>query len=110
MKPYPKKMIFSISAAALSLEEIPAVVISLLEEKRKKIFFYINAYCLNLAGKDKEYKKILQEATLVYPGGIGPVLASKILGQPLSERIPTPDFIDKIFAKAEQRGWSIYFL
>lgn len=110
MKPYPVKLLFNIPVAAVSLQKIPSVIISLLGKKRKKIFFYLNAHCLNLSVKDKEYKKILQDATLVYPGGIGPVFASRILGRPLSERIPTPDFIDKIFTEAGKKSWSIYLL
>lgn len=111
MKFIPKKIILSVPIASVRLSEIASVVISEIEsEVNKKTFFYVNAHCLNLANKDLRYRRILQQATLVYPGGFGPVLASRILGKGLPERTPTPDFIDKVFKLAEEKKWSFYFL
>ncbi len=110
MGSYSQKTILGIPITALTLADIPRVVVSLIESSGKKTFFYVNAHCLNLANRDQEYKKILQRASLVYSGGIGPILASKILGRPLAERTPTPDFIFDVFVIAQQKKWSVYFL
>lgn len=110
MRSYPVKTILGVPITACTLVEIPQVCLRLLRSKGKKTFFYVNAHCLNLADKDSNYKNILQKATLVYSGGFGPVLASRILGQPLPERTPTPDFIDRIFAVAQDKKWPIYLL
>jgi len=103
-------VIFGIPIAAVSLDQISLIIISLIKSRKKSDFFYVNAHCLNIANKDKEYKRILQKATLVYSGGFGPVLASRILGRPLYERTPTPDFIENIFLIAQKKNWSIYLL
>jgi len=110
MGSFSQKTILGIPLTALTLADIPQVVVSLIQSSGKKTFFYVNAHCLNLANQDKEYKKILQQASLVYSGGIGPILASKILGRPLLERTPTPDFIFDVFLIAQQKNWSVYLL
>lgn len=45
------------------------------------------------AKKDASYKKILDEADLITPDGIGIVLASRILKNPISERVSGYDLI-----------------
>ena len=111
--------ILGVPIARLRLKEISSVVIKLIEEggksrtklvRDKKTIFYVNAHCFNIANKDPLYKKLLQRATLVYPDGTGPILASRILGLDLLERTPALDFIDEIFAKAERKKWSFYLL
>lgn len=107
---FDKKIVFGVPIAALTLRQIPQVCISLIKKGGKNTFFYVNAHCLNLANRDPEYKDILKKADLVYSGGLGPVLAAKILGDSLLERTPTPDFIDKIFKACASVGWSIFML
>lgn len=122
----PTRTVLGVPIAALRLKEISSVILSLIEEGAryktasgkaryrlvpgKKTFFYVDAQHFNIANKDSAYKKILQRATFVHASGIGPVLASRILGQPLPERTPTPDFIEEFFAKAAEKKWSFYLL
>lgn len=106
----PKRNILGIPVAALRLKDISSIFIKLIETSGKKTFFYVNAHCLNVARKDPVYKKILQNATLVYADGMGPILASKMLDRKLPERTSAPDFIEEVFAVAEAKRWILYFL
>lgn len=110
MRSYLSKNILGIPIAAVSLAKIPHTIISHIEKKGKKAFFYVNAHCLDLANRDREYKRILQRATFVYSGGFGPILASQLLGVSLPGRSPTPDFIEHVFAIAQNKGWSFFLL
>lgn len=47
------------------------------------------------AGKNPDLKYAIEHAKLVIPDGIGIVYASRILGQPLSERVTGIDFLGK---------------
>ena len=102
--------IFGIPITRLDLNEIPNAAVEIIKKPGKKAFFYVNAHCLNLANRDVEYKKILQRASLVYSGGIGPVLASRFLCKPLAQRTPTPDFIEKVLDYSQNNNWSIYLV
>lgn len=107
---YPIRNILGVPIWAIPQKSLPNLISGLIESAGKHLFMYVNAHTVNIAQRDFEYKRILNSASVVYSGGIGPVLASKILGQPLPERAPTPDFIDEVFAKAQRKKWSIYLL
>lgn len=109
METYKNKFL-GISITSVALTEMPLLIKKLIESKKKKTFFYINAYCITLTQSDPVYKDILTNATLVYSGGFGPVIASRILGTPIKERTPTPDFINHFFKIAERKMWTIYLL
>lgn len=59
--------------------------------------------------KEPELKAIFSAASLVVPDGIGIVYASKLMGQPLSERVTGIDFFGKILTYLEVNEKSIYF-
>jgi len=62
------------------------------------------------ATKDLELKKLIEQAGLVIPDGIGIVYASRILGEPLSERVTGVDFLNLILGYLEENGKSIYLI
>ncbi len=62
------------------------------------------------ARKDREYKSLIHKADLVTPDGSGLLFASKILGNPIRERVTGIDLIDKLFQIGEKRGYRFYFL
>lgn len=104
------KKILGVEIAPLTLNQVILKISQLISSKGKKQIFYVNAHCLTLATQNSEYANILNKATLVYSGGIGPIIASHILGRPLKERTPTPDFINIIFEKIQRKNQSVYFL
>ncbi len=62
------------------------------------------------ASKDPELKRIIEQADLVIPDGIGLVYASRIMGVPLRERVTGIDFLGAILGYLEETGESIFFL
>ena len=62
------------------------------------------------ASKDEELADLLREAELTIPDGIGLVYASKILGQPLKERVTGIDFANAALEKMAKERKSVYFL
>lgn len=57
------------------------------------------------AQQDKEFMEILQKSDINLPDGIGVVIGSKIIKQPLKERVAGFDFLTRLFA---QSGKSFY--
>ncbi|QIB69137.1 WecB/TagA/CpsF family glycosyltransferase [Aminipila butyrica] len=62
------------------------------------------------ATRDEELKMLIEEAGLIIPDGIGLVYASKIVGEPLRERVTGVDFLNSILAYLEETGKSVYLL
>ncbi|MBN7772890.1 WecB/TagA/CpsF family glycosyltransferase [Clostridium aminobutyricum] len=69
-----------------------------------------NSEIIMNATKDTELKMLIEEAGLIIPDGIGLVYASKIIKEPLSERVTGVDFLNSILAYLEKTGKSIYLL
>jgi len=62
------------------------------------------------ASGDPELKRIIEQADLIIPDGIGLVYASRIMGVPLSQRVTGIDFLEAIIGYLEATGQSIFFL
>jgi len=62
-----------------------------------------NPEIIVLAQKDKEYKKILNEADLSIPDGVGIKIASRFLGEPIRERITGTDLMEKLLTNNKQQ-------
>jgi N-acetylglucosaminyldiphosphoundecaprenol N-acetyl-beta-D-mannosaminyltransferase len=69
-----------------------------------------NSEIIMNATKDDELKMLIEEAGLIIPDGIGLVYASKIIKEPLNERVTGVDFLSSILGYLEQTGKSIYLL
>ena len=63
-----------------------------------------------LAQKDARFKEVLNSADLLLPDGIGVVIASRILGAPLSERITGIDTGEFILKLASARSIPVFLL
>lgn len=62
------------------------------------------------AQSDAKFKAILNSADLVTPDGMGLLLASRIIGNKLKERVGGPELMESILGLAEQSGYSVFFL
>lgn len=69
-----------------------------------------NSEMLAVASENKELAAILNSADLATPDGIGVVIASKIIGKPLPERVAGFDLISNLFKKASKTNFKFYFL
>jgi N-acetylglucosaminyldiphosphoundecaprenol N-acetyl-beta-D-mannosaminyltransferase len=70
----------------------------------------VNPEMIMLAQKDKIFKEILNQASLVLPDGIGVVIASRILGQPIKSRVTGVDTVKGLAYLAMQKRWTIFLL
>ncbi|GAA3404001.1 WecB/TagA/CpsF family glycosyltransferase [Paenibacillus hodogayensis] len=62
------------------------------------------------AGKDPQLMRILQEAGLITPDGIGIVMAAKWKGDPVSGRVTGYDMLLRLLELGDRHRWSFYFL
>ena len=69
-----------------ALEQLAAMV-----EKRSSFGAFINAHCLNVACRDREYAEILNHADAVWPDGSGVRMAGRILRFPVPENVNGTD-------------------
>lgn len=64
-----------------------------------------------MAGRsDARLARVLAAAELVVPDGVGIVWAARWLGQPLPERVPGVDLVERLAARAAARGDRVFLL
>lgn len=80
------------------------------EPSRSALVVTPNSEILALASENKDLARILNSADLATPDGIGVVLASKILGEPLAERVAGFDLISNLFKEFAASDLNFYFL
>lgn len=70
--------------------------------------FTPNSEIILAAYKDPAYRDVLNRASLVTPDGIGVVYASKILGNPLPERVSGFDLANELLKSCASLGKTLY--
>src|SRR2546427_13310227 len=94
-----------------SVDNILEYVIKKLEKRHEK--FYIvtpNPEIIVYAQSHPEYKRVLNEAKIALPDGIGLLFASKLLGKNLGGRFTGVDFIEKFCLECKDKPVSMGFL
>ena len=82
----------------------------LLKEQNTAYCVTPNAEIAYEAMHSEELRAILNGADLVLPDGAGVVLASKILGTPLKEKVAGVDFADRLMDVMVEEGYRLYLL
>lgn len=102
--------ILGVPVARMSFEEVLEWVRIMVEQGKPRHIITANAEIIYKAHKEPEFMDLIQKADLIVADGSGAILASKILGNPIGERVTGVDITNQIFSLAEDRGWGIYFL
>jgi N-acetylglucosaminyldiphosphoundecaprenol N-acetyl-beta-D-mannosaminyltransferase len=69
-----------------------------------------NSEMVVMAQDDLGLKRILNGAKLVVPDGVGLILASRLIEDPLFERVTGIDLMTKLLAVAAEKDYGVYFL
>jgi N-acetylglucosaminyldiphosphoundecaprenol N-acetyl-beta-D-mannosaminyltransferase len=80
-----------------------------IEENESHLICTPNPEIVMKAKDDKEFLEILNAASLVIPDGIGIVIASKIIGTSLKERVAGFDLITNLLELGKDGNISFYF-
>ncbi len=82
-------------------------------EKRKSLsgayICFSNVHTTVTAMDDKEYRRVLNEAALVFPDGLPIAKQERKKGFTEAERIAGPDFMGEVFKRSAKDGISHYF-
>ncbi len=101
--------VLGIGVDRLSVEGLHAEV-TRLARRRGGIVLNVNAHCLNLCHEDEGLRRFFAGADVVFCDGAGVRLAARMLGGRLPERITYADWLPRLAALAEERGFSLFFL
>lgn len=69
-----------------------------------------NAQLVTLAERDDLFAEAMRSADLAVPDGISVVMASRLLGQAIPERVTGGDLMERMCAEAAHYGFRVFFL
>lgn len=96
----------------VNMNEAVSLALLYMDEKKEdtKAIFTPNPEFIMNALKDEEFMQILNKSSLNIADGIGVVIASKILGYPLRERVAGYDLVQNLFSYMRSKEKTVYFL
>lgn len=94
----------------LTVEELHAEISREVRDGGHALVLNVNVHCLNLAHKDPALRDFLNGAEVVFCDGAGVMLAARLLGRHIPERITYADWIWRLVAYAAAEGLTLYFL
>lgn len=92
------------------MSETVELVDKKIREKQGIHLLGVNADKINEIKTDQEMKRIVLDADIINADGASVVLASKLLGKPLPERVAGIDLMQELLVLANKKGYSVYFL
>ncbi len=108
--PFSCSLISDIPVANLTEDEAVVAIDKMISEGGSHYAAVVNAAKIVAATRDDRLKQVLLEADMVTADGMSVVWASRLLGQPLKQRVTGIDLFERLIGHAARRGWSVYFL
>jgi len=94
----------------VSVGELHAGIKHLVQSGKRGTVLNVNANCLNLLYKDTALRGFFDGADLVFCDGAGVMLAARLLGGRIPDRITYADWAWRLAAFAEAEGLSLFLL
>ncbi len=102
--------ILGIEIDNLSLEEAVSRIDRYIENGSPCLVVTANPEIIMKAGTDREFRDCLRGAEMVTADGIGIVIAAKLLGQPIKQRVTGIDLVTALFAGSRDRKYRFYLV
>lgn len=96
---------------AVSLQESIAIIARYLKDASSRQYYVVtpNPEFLMTARNSKDFKDILNKADLAIPDGIGVVLAGRLFGYKVRERVTGVDLVERLASYCSDNGFKIMF-
>ena len=93
-----------------SMDELVNEVHSRILLAQKTFIVTANPEIITYAQSNPDYEKVLKRSNYIIPDGVGIILASKILGQHLHERLTGFDLMSRLLELSNKKKYKVYLL
>jgi len=102
--------ILGVGVDAVTRAEAVAEIAGMVEQERGAMVVTANPEIVWRARHDPIYRTVIDHADLVVADGVGVMMAARMAGRPLPERVPGYDLMLDLLQEAGKRGWRVYLL
>ncbi|MSP11704.1 MAG: glycosyltransferase [Chloroflexi bacterium] len=106
----PKRFILDVPVHDLTYAETVELFRSFIAEGRFHHVVTINPEFVIASRRQPAFRRVLRQADLALPDGAFLLLAGRMLGQPLRQRVTGVDTVAYIAQEAARYGWRLFFL
>ena len=111
MKTFDKIFLLGVGFSNATKQEIlEFIVTGLLNQTEKYYIVTPNPELLVMASKDNNYQKVLNDAKLALPDGIGVMIAGRLMGKPLKEKVHGVDLVKSLCKEVSKQPITVGFL
>jgi N-acetylglucosaminyldiphosphoundecaprenol N-acetyl-beta-D-mannosaminyltransferase len=93
-----------------SMGEAVEKVATLIDEDRSQQVCFVNADCFNIAARNEPYRNAVTKARLVFPDGVGVILASRIAGKSIRQNLNGTDMFPRLCARLAPEHRRVFLL
>ena len=102
--------ILNIPVHAVTMAETLALIDGYMAEPRLHQIATVNPEFVMAAQSDAEFRRVLEQADLCLPDGVGLLYAARRYGRRLPERVPGSELVYRLAERAAARGWPLFLL
>ena len=102
--------VLGVGVDPLTVRELHAEIRRLVGTGERGTVLNVNANCLNLLYEDAALRAFFDDADVVFCDGAGAMLAARLMGERIPERITYADWAWRLAAFAEAEGLSLFLL
>lgn len=102
--------ILGIPVHAVTMDQTVALVEGYMVAPRLHQIATVNPEFIMAAQDDGEFRRVLREADLCLPDGVGLLYAARRHGHRLPERVPGSELVYRLAERAAERGWPLFLL
>ncbi len=102
--------ILEVPVAVLDMDSLVALLEKMICGSCCTAAYGVNAHSLNLTCQYQDFRKAVLDADLIYADGASLLLAARVLGGCLPEKLTTTDIWPRLCSLAVARGYSFFFL
>lgn len=104
-----KETYLGVDVSPLTYEGILAEVDERMKRHEPSTIIAVNPEKIMSAQRDESVKTMINDATFQIPDGVGVLLASKLKGGAIRERVTGVDMMGKLIEHAATKGYSVFF-
>lgn len=94
----------------ITIEAAKKAALALVRGPSKREIFFLNLDCFRIAQEDEAYRRILEQAALVLPDGIGIRLVTRLFGGRMLQNCNGTDFSPILLRAAAAENHSVFLL
>lgn len=106
----PPVLILGVPFDNLTMAQTIEAIESMIRSRKPHYLVTANLDFLAQATRDVELRRILLDAHMVVCDGTPPLWVSRVLTNPLAERVAGADLVPRLIHRAEERGHRVFFL